>query len=227
MWCIFKIYVFEYLHFRCWNTYLRALLCAGFKWTYYLLHFCTHAFLLSVIFMSCNFSQSVHVSGSPVVVRASNSPSKSSLVFRSMSSNCVIVLTECRWTFVGVIPVCCAVNGTQTAAQSSWHCHRRLTARDGKEPSHCLSSVLFWFYKISRFVRLWFFTTTEKWKFGSGSVLWAESSVLFGSVLFGFLSIFTCSLHVYNSHIIRSVSQKIHPRFADVFPKWLGIFTLV
>ena len=56
--------------------------------------------------------------------------------------------------------------------------------------THCLSSVLFGFYQISGFVRFGFYPATEKWKFGSGSVLCAESSVLFGSVLCGFLSIY-------------------------------------
>jgi len=63
-------------------------------------------------------------------------------------------------------------------------CVESLKLEMGKNP-HCLSLVLFWFYQISGFVRFGFFPATEKWKFGSGSVLCAESSVLFCSVLCG------------------------------------------
>ena len=94
----------------------------------------------------------------------------------------------------------------------------------GKNP-HCLSSVLFGFYQISGFVRFGFFPATEKWKFGSGSVLCAESSVLFGSVRFYAGSYpYLPSLHVYNLDIIHSVSQKKSPEVCWHFPKWLGIF---
>jgi len=89
---------------------------------------------------------------------------------------------------------------------------------------HCLSPVLFGFYQISGFVRFGFFPATEKWKFGSGSVLCAESSVLFCSVLCGFLSIIYL-VYMFTTYIEYTVSvKKIHPRFSDILSQMVWNF---
>ena len=87
----------------------------------------------------------------------------------------------------------------------------------GKNP-HCLSSVLFGFYQISGFVQFGFFPATKKWKFGSGSVLCAESLVLFGSVLCGFLDYMFTIYTEYTMWVKKSTRG-----FLTFFPKWLGI----
>jgi len=90
----------------------------------------------------------------------------------------------------------------------------------GKNPQ-CLSLVLFGFYQISGFVRFGFFPATEKWKFGSGSVLCAKSSVLFRSVLCGFL------VYMFTIYIEYTMWVKKNPPevFSHFPPKQLGIFS--
>ena len=82
----------------------------------------------------------------------------------------------------------------------------------GKNP-HCLTSVLFGFYQISGFVRFGFFPATEKWKFGSGSVLCAESSVLFSSVLCGFL-VYMFTIYIEYTMWVKKNPPKVFSHFS-------------
>jgi len=93
----------------------------------------------------------------------------------------------------------------------------------GKNP-HCLSSVLFGFYQISRVrsVRVLSRYGKMKVRFWFGSLC-----RVFGSVRFGSMRVLIHNLpsvHVYNLQNTQCESKKIHPRFSDILSQTVWNF---